>query len=65
MDEKLQKYLKTNRKTTLFKILNEVWAQIQTPAKTYLVLNKNAKWTIKIHAIYKNGIAIYHEERDG
>ena len=65
MDENLQEYLTVHRKKQLFKILSEVWTQIQLPSKLYLVLNKNAEWGIKIHAIYKTGIAIYHEERDG
>ena len=62
-DLQLQVYLKTHRKIQLFNILQEVWTQIQTPSEYYIVLNKNAPWSLKIHAIFKDGMAIYHENQ--
>jgi hypothetical protein len=65
MDEKLQKYLAAHRKKKLYQVLKQAWTEIQKPSKKYLVLNKNATWGIQIYAIYEQGIAIYHEVRDG
>jgi hypothetical protein len=65
MDEDLRGYIEIHRKKAIFKTLREVWQELQIPSRFYLTLNPNTKWSIKIHAIYENGIAIYHEERDG
>ena len=65
MDDHLDEYIETRHKKKIFAILSEVWEELQKPSSMYIVLNKNASWRIKIHAIYRNGVAVYHEEIDG
>ena len=63
-DHTLDEYTETRHKKKIFAILSNVWEELQKPSRMYLVLNKNASWQVKIHAIYRNGVAIYHEELD-
>lgn len=61
-DAKLLEYLKAEKKITLFKNLQQVWAEIRKPSKLYIVLQQETPWNIRIHAIFREGIAIYHEK---
>ena len=63
-DEKLLAYLKAEKKITLFKNLQQVWQEICKPSKLYIVLQQETPWNIRIHAIFREGIAIYHEGQD-
>jgi hypothetical protein len=64
MEDKLLEYLRNEKKITLYQTLHDTWKQIQKPSKLYVVLLPDTLWTIKIHAIFKEGIAIYHANQE-